>query len=103
MNELTVGHKQKTLDFMESAALPLTYETLVERMGIQKGENAGLLIIDGAGGVGSVASQIVRSVLELPVVLATASRPATIAFTKAMGATHVNNHMKDLRSQIREL
>jgi NADPH:quinone reductase-like Zn-dependent oxidoreductase len=92
VNELTVGHKPKTLDFVESAALPLTYGTaydaLVERMG---------------GGVGSVASQIARSVLELPVVITTASRPETIAFTKAMGATHVINHRKDLRPQIKEL
>jgi NADPH:quinone reductase-like Zn-dependent oxidoreductase len=107
VNELTVGHKPKTLDFVESAALPLTYGTaydaLVERMGIQKRENVGLLIINGAGGVGSVASQIARSVLELPVVITTASRPETIAFTKAMGATHVINHRKDLRPQIKEL
>lgn len=107
VNEQTVGHKPKTLDFVESAALPLTYgtayEALVERMGIKKGENVGLLIINGAGGVGSVASQIARSVLELPVVITTASRPETIAFTKEMGATHVINHKADLKAQIKDL
>lgn len=107
VNEQTAGRKPKTLDFVESAALPLTYgtayEALVERMRIIKGENVGLLIINGAGGVGSVASQIARSVLELPVVITTASRPETIAFTKKMGATHVINHREDLRPQIKAL
>jgi NADPH:quinone reductase-like Zn-dependent oxidoreductase len=105
--EMTVGRKPKSLDFVEAAALPLTYgtayEALVERMRIEKGENVGLLIINGAGGVGAVASQIARNVLELPVVVTTASRPESIAFTKKMGATHVINHREDLRPQIKGL
>lgn len=101
------GYKPKTLDFVEAAAMPLTYATayvsLVESLGITKGEKAAILIINGAGGVGAVASQIARSVLDLPVVITTASRPETVAFTKKMGATHVLNHRLDLQKQVEEL
>lgn len=54
----------------------------------------------GFTGVGAVASQIARVVLDLPVVVTTASRPETIAFTKQMGATHVVNHREELEAQI---
>ncbi|KAE8381968.1 chaperonin 10-like protein [Aspergillus bertholletiae] len=107
VSEATVGHKPKSLDFVEAAAMPLTYgtayESLVERLEIKKGEKVGILIINGAGGVGAMASQIARWVLDLPVVITTASRPETIDFTKKMGATHVINHRKNLKKQIDEL
>jgi zinc-binding alcohol dehydrogenase family protein len=103
----SVAKKPKNLNFIESAALPLTwitaYEALVERMEIKKGEQAGILIINGSGGVGSVASQIARRVLELPVVITTTSRPETTEFSKSMGATHTVNHREDLPSQIEKL
>ncbi|GAB1210693.1 hypothetical protein APSETT445_009489 [Aspergillus pseudonomiae] len=76
---------------------------LIGSAGDQKGEKVGILIINGAGGVGAMASQIARWVLELPVVITTASRPETIDFTKKMGATHVINHREDLKKQIDEL
>ena len=106
------------------------YESLVDRMEIKKGEKAALLIINGAGGkmihcetprslfgvrdkfahivgsvigVGSMASQIAREVLDLPVVISTASRPETQDFCRAMGATHVINHREDLQAQIDDL
>lgn len=51
----SVARKPKSLDFVEAAAMPLTYitayEALVERMEIKKGEKAALLIINGSGGV----------------------------------------------------
>ncbi|RAK99562.1 zinc-binding alcohol dehydrogenase family protein [Aspergillus ibericus CBS 121593] len=107
VDERSVGHKPKTLDFVKSAAMPLTYvtayEALVERLEIKKGEQAALLIINGAGGVGAMATQIARVVLGLPVVITTASRPETIQFTKDMGATHVVNHREDVPSQIEKL
>lgn len=125
----SVAHKPKNLDFVQAAAMPLTwitaYEALVERMEIQKGEKAGILIVNGAGGtfdrpvpsrpvldglsdfplagVGSVASQIARQVLQLPVVITTASRPETQEFSKSMGATHTINHREDLPSQVEKL
>jgi len=103
-----VSLKPKSLDWGEAAAMPLTwitaYEALVERMEIKKGEEAGILIINGAGGVGSVASQIARHVLELPVVVTTASREETIKFSKDIGgATHTVNHREDIVKQMEEL
>lgn len=107
VGEFDVGHKPKSMDFVQAAAMPLTYgtayESLVERTEIKKGENVGILIINGAGGVGSMASQIARWVLELPVVITTASRPETVEFTKKMGATHVINHRLDLKKQVDDL
>lgn len=103
----SVAKKPKSLDFIQAAAMPLTwitaYEALVERLGIRKGEQAAVLIINGAGGVGSVATQIARRVLELPVVITTTSRPETEAFSKEMGATHTVNHREDLPSQVEKL
>ena len=107
VDERSVGHKPKRLDMVEAAAMPLTYITayqaLVEQMKIETKEEAALLIINGAGGVGAVASQIARQLLELPAVITTASRPESVDFTKKMGATHVLNHREDLEKQIQKL
>ena len=107
VDERSVGHKPRNLDMAEAAAMPLTYVTayqaLVEQLKIEKGEKAALFIINGAGGVGAVASQIARHVLELPVVITTASRPESVEFTKKMGATHVINHREDVVKQIQDL
>jgi NADPH:quinone reductase-like Zn-dependent oxidoreductase len=59
--------------------------------------------MNGGGGVGSAAIQLARNFLELPVVIATASRPETIDFCRSMGATHVVNHRNDLKAQIEAL
>ena len=104
----SVALKPKSLDFAQAAAMPLTWitawEALVERMNIQSGEEAGILIINGAGGVGSVASQIARSVLKLPVVVTTTSREETTSFSKEVGAaTHTVNHREDIVKQIQDL
>lgn len=107
VDERSVGHKPKCLDMAEAAAMPLTYVTayqaLVKQLQIQKKEKAAVLIIIGAGGVGAVASQIARQLLELPAVITTASRPESVEFTKRMGATHVLNHRDDLEQQIHKL
>jgi NADPH:quinone reductase-like Zn-dependent oxidoreductase len=86
--------------------VPLTFGTayeMAERCNIKEGENAGILIINGAGGVGTVAIQLARNVLKLPVVVATASRPETKAWVSNNGATHVIDHRGDLKKQIEEL
>ncbi|KAK6212331.1 hypothetical protein LQW54_005464 [Pestalotiopsis sp. IQ-011] len=107
VDERHAGHKPKSLDFVQSAAMPLTYgtayESFVSRLGIQKGERAGVLIINGGGGMGSIASQIARNYLKLPVVITTTSREETTRFSRQMGATHVVNHREDLVKQIRDL
>ncbi|KAJ6474677.1 chaperonin 10-like protein [Mycena vitilis] len=103
----SVALKPVGLDFVEAAAMPLTWitawEALVERMEVKEGEQAGVLIINGAGGVGSCASQIARHVLKLPVVVTTASREETTAFSRSMGATHAVNHRGDVPAQIAAL
>lgn len=76
---------------------------LVEKIGIPESKTTvdkTLLIINGAGGVGSFASQLARHVLGLKTVIATASRPETIEWCKSQGATHTINHRKPLKEQI---
>ena len=103
----SAAKKPSKLDFVEAASMPLTYitayEALVERLEIKKGEQAALLIVNGAGGVGAVASQIASNVLELPAVITTASRPETVDFSKSMGATHTVNHREDIVLQVNDL
>lgn len=107
VNGGSVAHKPENLSFAQAAAMPLTwitaYEALVERLEIKKGEKAALLIVNGSGGVGSVASQIARTILELPVVITTTSRPETTEFSKKLGATHTVNHREDIVKQIKDL
>jgi NADPH:quinone reductase-like Zn-dependent oxidoreductase len=85
----SVALKPRRLDWVQAASMPLTWitawEALIERMGITEGERVGILIINGAGGVGSVASQIARWVLGLPVVTTTTSREETTRFFERDG------------------
>lgn len=107
VDERNVAHKPKSLDTVEAAALPLTYITayqgLIEQLRISTKEEAAILIINGGGGVGAIATQIARHILKLPVVITTASRPGTTDFSKRMGATHVVNHREDMVKQIEDL
>lgn len=60
-----------------------------------------MLIIAGAGGVGSIAIQLARRAGFT--VIATASRPETIEWCKAMGAQHVIDHRQPLAPQLTAL
>lgn len=100
--------KPDTLDFAQAAALPLTaltaWELLFQRMPFDfDGDNRGrsLLVIAGAGGVGSIAIQLARHAGFD--VIATASRPQTVEWCKAMGAHHVIDHRQPLQPQLRAL
>lgn len=103
----SVAHMPTSLSHVQAAAMPLTWitawEALVERLEIKKGEDSGVLIVNGSGGVGSVASQIAKHVLQLPVVITTTSREETTEFSKSMGATHTVNHREDIVQQIKDL
>lgn len=108
VDERIVGRKPKTLSFAEAAALPLTtitaYEALFDRLGIDRdGADAGqsILMIGGAGGVGSIAIQLAKRAGLT--VIATASRPETIAWVKELGADHSISHREDLVAQTRAL
>ncbi|HEY3076339.1 MAG TPA: zinc-binding alcohol dehydrogenase family protein [Burkholderiales bacterium] len=103
VDERIVGRKPKSLDFAQAAAIPLTaitaWEAFFERMKVVKGRS--LLIIGGAGGVGSIGIQLAKSAGLT--VIATASRSATIAWCKELGADHVIDHRKPMRPQIEAL
>ncbi len=109
VDERIVGRKPKTLDWAAAAALPLTsltaWEVLFDRMDVKRpvrGAAPAILIVGGAGGVGSIAIQLVRALTNLTVI-ATASRAETIAWVKEMGAQHVIDHRQALAPQIAAL
>jgi NADPH:quinone reductase len=109
VDERLVGRKPRLLDWAETAALPLTavtaWEVFFDRLDVRRpvaGAAHALLIIGGAGGVGSIAIQLARKLTDL-VVIATASRPETRAWVEEMGAHHVIDHAKPLQSQIEAL
>ncbi|CAF0863385.1 unnamed protein product [Rotaria sordida] len=106
-DERSAALKPRSLSFEHAAGIPLTaltaWEALVERLEIKEGEQVAILIINGAGGVGSIASQICAEILRLPVIITTASREETRNFSKEMGATHVINHHDDIVKQINQL
>jgi len=109
VDERIVGTKPKTLDWGAAAALPLTsltaWEALFDRLDVEKtvrGATPAILIVGGAGGVGSIAIQLARAMTNLTVI-ATASRPETIAWAKEMGAHHVIDHRKPLAAQVTAL
>lgn len=110
MDERIVGHMPQSLSFEQAAALPLTavtaWESLFDRLGIAldvaQNPNKSLLIIGGAGGVGSIAIQLANKLAGLTVV-ATASRPETVRWVQKLGAQHVINHKHDLVKQMREI
>ena len=102
------GHRPPKLSAAEAAALPLTgitaWEALFERLGLDpEGADAGrsLLILGGAGGVGSIAIQLARRAGL--VVIATASRNESKAWCEQLGADHVLNHQHPLAPQLAPL
>lgn len=87
-----------------AASLPLTsltaWEILFDRLEVPTNERpASLLVIGGAGGVGSVTIQLARKLTGLDVI-ATASREASSDWCTKMGAHHVVDH-RDLVKAVR--
>ncbi len=97
IDERIVGHKPKKLTIAEAAAMPLTgltaWESLFDRIKVNPETDKGktVLILAGAGGVGSIAIQLAKKVGKLTVI-ATASRQDSIAWCKKLGADYVVNH-----------
>ena len=108
VDERIVGRKPSSLGFAEAAGMPLTtitaWEILFDSFGLEEGEGAGkaLLVIGGAGGVGSILIQLAKKLTGLTVI-ATASRPETMAWVEKMGADHVVNHRKPLDKEMEAL
>ncbi|KAB0650009.1 zinc-binding alcohol dehydrogenase family protein [Burkholderia territorii] len=109
VDERIAAIKPRSLDFAASAALPLTaltaWEALFDRLRVSpQGADAGksVLIIGGAGGVGSIAIQLAKTLGKLRVI-ATASRPASAEWVRSLGADDVVDHFGDLPAQLREI
>ena len=109
VDERIVGKKPKSLSFAQAAALPLTsitaWELLFDRLAAVPGKSVDprtLLIIGGAGGVGSILIQLARRLTGLTV-LATATRPESRKWCLDLGAHAVIDHGKSMKEQIEKL
>ncbi|MBS0149459.1 MAG: zinc-binding alcohol dehydrogenase family protein [Nitrospira sp.] len=105
VDQRLVAMKPKNLSFTEAAALPLTsltaYEMLFEKMRLIDSDRRTVLIIGGAGGVGSQAIQLLKMKTSV-MVIATASRSESRQWATSLGADHVVSH-QDFVSDIRAL
>ncbi|AKC70494.1 zinc-binding alcohol dehydrogenase family protein [Pandoraea oxalativorans] len=109
VDERITGHMPVSLDFANAAALPLTtitaWEALFDRLGVAPDggdEGKSILIVGGAGGVGSIAIQLARRLAKLTVV-ATASRPESADWCRQLGAQHVIDHYQDMPTQLKAI
>lgn len=110
VDERIVGHAPQNLSIQQAAAMPLTsltaWEALFEQLEIDPhaqtlNHNKTILIINGSGGVGSIAVQLAHwAGLK---VIASASRPATIEWVTKFGADQTVNHRQDLVKEVRNL
>ena len=108
VDERIVGRKPSTFGFAEAAGMPLTsitaWEILFDSLGLKEGDGTGesLLVIGGAGGVGSILIQLAKQLTGLTVI-ATASRENTRAWVEKMGADYVVNHRNPLEAEMKTL
>ncbi|WP_424964905.1 zinc-binding alcohol dehydrogenase family protein [Dinoroseobacter sp. S375] len=109
VDERIVGKAPSSIPTPAAAAMPLTaltaHEMLFDRLRIDSpvpgGKNT-LLVIGGAGGVGSMTMGLARALSDVTII-ATASRPETKAWVKDLGAHHVVSHADPLGPQIEAL
>lgn len=109
VDERIVGNAPTTLTDGQAAAMPLisltAYEALFEQLSLPQNKKANqgktILIINGSGGVGSIATQLAANVGLT--VIATASRPDSIQWVKTHEATYIVNHRNNLISEVRKL
>jgi len=116
VDERIVGLAPRSLSDTEAAALPLTaitaWELLFDRLKVPAratdaanapdGGGKTLLVIGGAGGVGSILLQLARQRTDLKII-ATASRPETRQWCLELGAHHVIDHSQPLAAQLQSL
>ncbi|AIS03126.1 zinc-binding alcohol dehydrogenase family protein [Lactococcus lactis] len=106
VDERIVGYAPKKISKENAVAMPLTsltaYELLFEKLQVSiKDKGKSLLIINGAGGVGSVATQMAKQAGLT--VIASASNPRAIEWVRNLGADFTVNHHEDLTIQVRDL
>lgn len=106
VDERIVGPKPASLDWAAAAALPLTtitaWEALFDKLEVRRaipGAAPAVLIVNGAGGVGSIAIQLLRALTDLTVI-ASASRSETVEWVTGLGAHHVVSHRAPMAPQI---
>lgn len=109
VDERIAARMPGTLDFAQAASVPLAaltaWQLLFERFAIVPGDRqprGSLLVLGGAGGVGSVLTQLARQLTGLTVI-ATASRGDSAHWCRAMGAHHVIDHTLPLLAQVAAL
>lgn len=105
VDERIAALKPASLDAAQAAALPLVaitaWELLFQRMPYSPdlgGQGKTLLVLAGAGGVGSIAIQLARRAGFT--VIATASRQDTRDWCLSLGAHHVIDHREALPPQL---
>ncbi|MGB3182402.1 MAG: zinc-binding alcohol dehydrogenase family protein [Cyclobacteriaceae bacterium] len=107
VDERITGSAPQKLSDAEAVAMPLTgltaYESLFDRIRIDAEKDKGktVLILAGAGGVGSIAIQLAKKLANLTVI-ATASRQETVDWCRKMGADHVINHHEDIAEELKK-
>lgn len=105
VDERIVGRKPASLSHSQAAAVPLTvltaWEGIFEQMGVAEGGDGSrsILIVGGAGGVGSIAIQIAKQVAGLQVI-ATASRPESRERCLILGADGMIDHSQPYKPQL---
>lgn len=109
VDQRIVGIAPKSLDFAAAAALPLTtitaWEMLFDRLEISRRNNhsgRSIVILGAAGGVGSIMTQLVRSLTDLTVICS-ASRPETANWVRQLGAHDVIDHTKPLQDELKRI
>ncbi|MDJ1183738.1 zinc-binding alcohol dehydrogenase family protein [Roseofilum casamattae] len=108
VDERIVGRKPSSLGFAEAAGMALTgitaWELLFDSFMLKEGEGSGeaILVIGGAGGVGSILIQLAKKLTNLTVI-ATASRDDTRAWVEKMGADRIVNHRNPLDEEMKTL
>jgi len=112
VDERIAALKPKSLSFEDASALPLTsitaWEGLADKFKLPKPDgpakhvlDKSLLVLNGAGGVGSMVIQLAKKLFGFKTVIATASRPVTIEWVKKLGADIVIDHKKDLVQELK--
>ncbi|KAH9299725.1 hypothetical protein KI387_031407, partial [Taxus chinensis] len=94
VEEKLVALKPKNLDFAQAASLPLAIETAhegLERAGFGPGKS--ILVLGGAGGVGSLVIQLAKHVFGASSIAATSST-RKLEFLKSLGADAAIDYTK---------
>ena len=95
VDERLVARRPASLSAAEAAALPLTAvtaaESLFDRFGLTEESTGTLLVVGGAGGVGSIMIQLAKELTGVRVV-ATASREQSREWASRLGADAVLDH-----------